>query len=89
MCGVLGIQSWWLVESVQTFASRELSRSLKAVIRLQLRQSTKKEIRHCKHVIYIFAILCCSKSRNMFLLEMGSPVRAGGRRSVDGFLMAS
>lgn len=43
-----------------TFASSELSLSLKAVIRLQFRQ-----------------------------FEIGSPVRAGGRRSVDGFLTAS
>lgn len=43
-----------------TFVSSEFSLSLKAVIRLQLRQ-----------------------------LEVGSPVRAGGRRSVDGFLTAS
>lgn len=43
-----------------TFASSVLSLSVKAVIRLQLRQ-----------------------------LETGSPVRAGGRRSVDGFLTAS
>lgn len=43
-----------------TFDSSELSLSLKAVIRLQLRQ-----------------------------LESDSPVRAGGRRRVDGFLTAS
>lgn len=43
-----------------TFASSEFSLSLKAVIRLQLRQ-----------------------------FEMDSPARAGGRRSVDGFLIAS
>lgn len=38
---------------------------------------------------YTFATALYSRSRNMFLLETGSPVRAGGRRNVDGFLTAS
>lgn len=76
------------MSEVQTFASSELSLSVSAVIRLQLRQSkTQTQKKTLTHVVFL--CYCVVQSKQKVLLEVGSPVRAGGRRSVDGFLTAS
>lgn len=82
----------WHQTSAFTFASNEFSLSLKTVIRLQLKQpNTKTENKfHCLQDSEASACsLSTVKAHRMISLGIDSPVRAGGRRSVDGFLTAS
>lgn len=84
---------------VCTFASSVFSLSLRSVIRLQLRQSERKKEK--KRVIgYLRIHTHTHTSRflmqkadratwSLFVLDGGSPVRADGRRRIDGFLRTS
>lgn len=84
------------LSGVCTFASSEVSLSLRPVIRLQLRQSArekeKKRVRGYLRIhthLHGFDAEAERETWSLFVLDGGSPVRADGRRRTDGFLNAS